>query len=166
MYYTAITVLVSAWSFHKTVRFFTDHYFQRLLQNLQRMTGIPLCVVPASLWWVLESPTLAQSDTICVLLRCHKLVPSQHKRYPWTPSCHSSFIPVELSEFENVISLERIVFAWCFWQRLVLSQHSRDWCSGFRHSINLCCCRFGHFASEAFCASQDLYHVIETSSEF
>ena len=73
------------------------------------MTGIPLCVVPASLYWVLELPPLAQSDTICVLSRGHKLVPSNQERYPWTPSHHSSSFPVEFSKFENITSLERKV---------------------------------------------------------
>ena len=114
------------------------------------MTGIPLCIFPASLWWVLEPPPVAQSDTICAITPCHKLVPSHQERYPWTPYCWSSFFPVELSKFENITRLEGIVFAQCFWQRHLLGQHSRDWYSDFRHSADLSCSQFEHFASEAF----------------
>ena len=98
------------------------------------------------LWWVLESPPLAQSDAICVLSRCHKLVLSHQERYPWSPLYRSSFFPVGLSKFEYITSLGRIGFAKCFWQRLVLSWHARDWRSELRHQVNLSCCR-----SWAFC---------------
>ena len=78
------------------------------------MTGRPLCVVPASFWWVLESPPLAQSDAICVLSRCHKLILSHQERYSVTPPSRSSFFPVKLSKFEYIISLKRIAFVQCF----------------------------------------------------
>ena len=55
-----------------------------------------------------------------------------------------------ISEKWVLTSLERIVFTKCFWQRLVLSQHSRQWCSDFRHSVNLSYCWFRLFASESF----------------
>ena len=61
-----------------------------------------------------------------------------------------SKIPRKISIREVFTSLERIVFAKYFWQRLVLSQHSTDRCSNFRHSVNLSCCWLGHFASESF----------------
>ena len=123
---------------------------KNMFQRSLFLAGIPFSVVPASLWWVLESPLLAQSEAICVLLQCHKLALSHEEKYPWTPFSRSRFFPVELSKFENIISLEGIVFVQCFWQRLLPSQDSKDYCSDFRHSLDLSCCRFGHFTSEAF----------------
>ena len=72
----------------------------------------------------------------------HQLVPSHWERYPWTPSCRSSFFPDKLSKFESIASLEGIVFAQCFWQRLVPTRHSRDWRNDLKHSVNLSCCWF------------------------
>ena len=146
VHYTATTIFVSVYSFHIKVRFFTNHCLQRRLpRNWHRMSKRSLCVVPASLWWVLESPPLAQSDAICVLSRCHKLILSHQERYPMTTPSRSSFFPVELSKFEYITSLKRIAFVQCFWQRLVPSWHSRYWRSDLRHSVNLSCCRFWSF---------------------
>ena len=125
------------------------HSFQRrLLQNWHRMIGIPPCVVPASLWWGLELPPLAQFDAICVLSWCHKLIPSHQKRWSWTPSCCPSFLPVKLSKLENITNLEWIAFAQYYWP--ITSRHSRHWYSGFRQNVTLSCCRFRHFALESF----------------
>ena len=106
------------------------------------MTGRPLCVVPANLWLLLVSPTLTQ---FCVLSRCHKLVLIDQERYPWTPSCRSSFFLVELSKFEFITSLERIVFYSMFLTSTCPSWHSRDWRSDLRHIVNLSCYWFWAF---------------------
>ena len=120
MYKKSTSEKCSLHSYHRKLSqnsiFFIDHCFQRrLLRNWYRMTRRPLCALPASLWLVLVSPRLTQ---FCVLSRCHKLVLNCQERYPWTPSCSSSFFPVELSRFEYITSLERIVFAQWFWQDL------------------------------------------------
>ena len=91
---------------------------------------------------------VVQSEAICVLSQF--FLWSCQERFPWTPSCRSNFFPVELSKFENITSLERILFAKSIWERIVPSRHSRDSCSDFRHSVNLSCFRFGNFVSEAF----------------
>ena len=56
----------------------TDHCFQRsLLQKWHSMTGIPLCVVPEILWWVLESTPLVQSDAVHVFF--YNIIDTRHE---------------------------------------------------------------------------------------
>ena len=172
MYKKSTSEKCSLHSYHRKLSqnsiFFIDYCFQRrLLRNWYRMTRRPLCALPASLWLVLVSPRLTQ---FCVLSRCHKLVLNCQERYPWTPSCSSSFFPVELSRFEYITSLERIVFAQWFWQDLFREsafERFKQWfqtqCQPLLLPI-LGILRQKHSAKNIF-ASQDLRHVTETCLE-